>query len=191
LRIGVDLDGVCYDFADSLRIYLARTRQTEKYTVKDGEVDKWHFYLDWGMTVEDFLDHCHKGADLGIIFALGKPRDAAQDAISFMKLMGHSIHIVTDRSFGRAVGYNSSEFNTKKWLNSYEIEYDSLTFSADKTCVPTDIFIEDKLENYDCLVAAGVDCYLVNRPWNESPGDSRKRVNSIQEFATIVGNIPG
>jgi hypothetical protein len=189
VRIGIDLDGVCYDFADSLRNYLAKTNQSHLYSVKDGEPDKWHFYIDWGMTVEDFLDHCHRGADLGIIFAYGKPRDAAHDAVNFMKSMGNSIHIITDRSFGTKTEYNSSEFNTRKWLNTHEFAYDSLTFSADKTCVDTDVFIEDKLENYDALVAVGVDCYLVNRPWNQVGADSRKRVSSVQEFATIIGNM--
>jgi hypothetical protein len=185
LRVGIDLDGVCYDFAESLRCYLYENDLSKSYSIIDGEPDKWHFYLDWGMTVDDFLKHCHNGADAGWIFGSGEPRDDAPSALEFMKAFDNTIHIITDRSFGSTP--EISEKNTKQWLDVWGFEYDTLTFSADKTSVPTDIFIEDKLENYDALVAAGVDCYLVDRPWNQDNSKYRKRVRSIQQFATLVG----
>lgn len=187
MRIGVDLDGVCYDFAESFRRYLWDYGYYDKYKVVEGEPDKWHFYRDWGMTDEVFVEHCHRGVDAGIIFGWGGPRDAAHDAVNFMKAMGNEIHIVTDRSFGSDP--KMSQKNTRNWLESWEFEYDTLTFSADKTCVETDLFIEDKLENYDSLAAKGVDVYLVDRPWNQDYSKPRKRVGSIQHFATMVGNM--
>ncbi|UUG69412.1 5' nucleotidase [Streptomyces phage Sham] len=187
MRVGIDLDGVCYDFAESLRMYLKYSGNTH-YNIVEGEPDKWHFYLDWGMTTEEFIKHCNDGADCAIIFHLGDQRDSASVCIDWLRRLGHSIHIITDRSFGTSPSV--SESNTKRWLYQHGFEYDTLTFSADKTCVPTDVFIEDKLENYDALVAAGVDCYLVDRPWNQDPGDSRKRVKSIIEFAKIVAEMP-
>lgn len=186
LEIGIDLDGVCYDFAESLRQYLYRAELDKKYNIIDGEPDKWHFYLDWGMTLQEFIEHCNKGADLGWVFGIGEPRDAAQDAVWFIKSLGHNVNIITDRSFGQTP--EVSENNTRSWLAKNEFVYDTLTFSADKTCIRNDMFIEDKLENYDALDAAGVEVYLVDRPWNQDHGDSRRRVKSIQEFATIVGN---
>lgn len=185
MKVGFDLDGVCYDFAESLRTYLRAADLDNNYSIYDGEVDKWHFYLDWGMTLEEFIDHCNKGADLQWIFGYGHPRDNAPDAMNFVKNLGNTVHIITDRSFGSWPIV--SERNTKQWLTAYGFEYDTLTFSADKTCVETDMFIEDKLENYDALDAAGVEVYLVDRPWNQDVGDSRRRVKSVQEFATIVG----
>lgn len=182
--IGIDLDGVCYDFAQSLREYLSIVKHD--YTIFDGEPDHWHFYLDWGMTQEEFINHCNSGVSLGFIFERGEPRDMAPDAIHFMKNLGHKIHIVTDRSFGNSPG--DSQSATRSWLYECNIPYDSLTFSADKTCVKTDFFVEDKIENYDALDAAGVQVYLVNRPWNLQK-DNRRRIKSIQEFATIVGNL--
>lgn len=185
MRVGIDLDGVCYDFAESFRSYLRAADLYKNYNVVEGEPDKWHFYLDWGMSLDEFLAHCNKGADLGWIFGWGEPRDSAPDAVNFIKRFGNSVHIVTDRAFGTTP--EISENNTKQWLNYHDFEYDTLTFSADKTCVKTDLFIEDKLENYDALDAVGVEVYLVDRPWNLDSGDSRRRVKSIQEFATIVG----
>jgi len=187
LKVGVDLDGVCYDFADSLREYLVRHGLAEKYSIIPGEPDKWHFYHDWGMTTEEFVKHCNDGVDARIVFGWGQPRDLAPSALSFIRSFGHTVHIITDRQFGFTP--EVSQEVTKFWLDGYGVEYDTLTFSADKTCVETDVFVEDKLENYDALIAAGVDCYLIDRPWNQDPGDNRKRIKSIQEFATIVANM--
>lgn len=189
MRVGFDLDGVCYDFAESFRNYLYRAGLHNDYAVVGGEPHRWHFYRDWGMTDEEFVQHCHDGADQGIVFGDVRPRDDAASAMNFVKSIGHTTHIITDRSFGKNPGVNSSLRNTLKWLDRYGFRYDTIHFSADKTCVPTDIFVEDKLENYDALEAAGVECYLVNRPWNVDEGDSRKRIKSVQEFATIVGNM--
>ncbi len=187
MRIGVDLDGVCYDFADSFRNYLKMTGLDERYKIAEGEPDKWYFYRDWGITDQEFVQYCHYGVDAGIVFGYGEPRDFAPGALSFMRQLGHTIHIITDRSFG-SNPWSSVEV-TKRWLKRYAMEYDTIDFSADKTIVPTDVFIEDKLENYDALVNAGVTCYLVDRPWNQDPGDSRTRIKSIQHFATIIGNL--
>lgn len=186
MRVGIDLDGVCYNFAASFRRYIISETGT-KYNVpaNDDEVDKWHFYRDWGIADEEFVQYCHNGVDDGVIFGWGPQRDQASEAIRFMKAFGNTIHIITDRSFGTTP--ESSEIVTKRWLFDQGITYDTLDFSADKTSVPTDVFIEDKLDNYDALVAAGVDCYLVDRPWNQDDSKYRKRVRNIQQFATIVG----
>lgn len=183
LRVGIDLDGVLYDFGGSLERYLWDHDLANKYTI--GPVNRWEFYLDWGMTEEEFIQHCHDGVDAGYVFYAGAPHEGSKSALEFIRAMGNTLHIITDRTFGSVP--ENSQHNTRTWLNHCDIPYDTLTFSADKTCVPTDFFIEDKLENYDALDKAGVEVYLVNRPWNQVPGDKRRRVASIQQFASIVG----
>jgi 5'(3')-deoxyribonucleotidase len=182
MRIGVDLDGVCYDFQGSLAAYLENAGLEYDTAIAPS---RWEFYLDWGMTMEEFIKHCHDGVDAKFVFNVGKPLDSAESAIKNLRDMGHSVHIITDRSFGKIPAI--SEDTTREWLNRHHIEYDSLTFSPDKTCVKTDVFIEDKLENYDALDAADVEVYLVNRPWNKRD-DNRRRVKDIQEFVSIVSN---
>lgn len=186
MRVGIDLDGVCYDFAEAFVRYLRYSGNTD-YDIVDGEPDKWYFYKDWGMSTQSFLQHCHDGADAGIIFGEGGQRDNASRAVNRISRHGHSIHIITDRSFGTTPAV--SEKNTRLWLDQNGFVYDTIDFSADKTCRKTDVFIEDKLENYDALVEAGVDCYLVNRPWN-TKRDKRKRVFDIEHFADLILNKP-
>ncbi len=179
-RVGWDLDGVEYDFAESVR-------RTVKHFKMDlplckGEPDDWYFYRAWGLSDAEFVDLCHRGADAGIIFS-GPKRANGGRAIRRVRNAGHTVHIITDRSFG--VSPDVSEQITKDWLDWHEYEYDTLTFSPDKTVVPTDFFIEDKIQNYDALDAVGTRVYLVNRPWN-NVFDARRRVNSVDKFAEIV-----
>lgn len=182
MRVGIDLDGVCFDFRASLLRYMEAVGL-------DKEVDlnipyrHWNFFEDWGWDVAKFVQVCNDGADAGFIFS-GGYNDNAPESIRRIKNAGNSVHIITDRKFGRTPAV--SEALTRKWLWEHNIPYDTLTFSADKTCIPTDVFIEDKLQNYDALWAAGTYCYLVDRPWNQDETTWRRRVKSIDEFAALI-----
>lgn len=181
MKVGVDLDGVLYNFHQAFIDYLTVSELHGKYIVKYAFND-WNFFKHWGMTQEEFVAVCNKGVDAGVIFR-GPTRKRAASAIRRIKRAGHEIHIVTDRSFGESP--LASQYATLDWLAEHKIPYDSITFSADKTVVPTDIFVEDKLENYDALDAAGTEVYLINRPWNRRE-DNRRRISGITEFANIV-----
>lgn len=134
------------------------------------------------MDLDEFKQICNDGADAGFIFS-GPARPNAAWSIQAIKQAGHEVIIITDRQFGYspAVSHNA----TLNWLAEHDIPYDDIYFSADKTCVKTDIFIEDKLQNYDALVEVGTPCVLINRPWNLED-DYRFRVNDISEYPAIV-----
>lgn len=148
------------------------------------EPHTWNFFEYWGMGVNDFVQLCHDGADAGFIFC-GDTRPNAAAAVNIVKNMGHTIVIITDRAFGTTK--EVSENHTRRWLAENGIPYDELYFSADKTCVPTDIFVEDKLSNYDALEAVGTECWLITRPWNSEHGaDDRKRINDVMDYVSKV-----
>lgn len=184
MRVGVDLDGVLYNFGDSVKRYLDHIGQGHLW--KSGPTPKpyWDFYKDWNWTGKEFVDMCNAGADAGYIFC-GPARAGAVEAMDRIARTGNEIVIVTDRPFGSTP--QVSERNTVEWLSQHNIYYDELIFSADKTVGKCDIFVEDKLENYDALVADGTKVWLINRAWNfVDGGDSRNRINDIREFATAV-----
>lgn len=189
LRVGIDLDGVLYDFADSFRRYLVASGKVLEGVLPSGEPSTWTFYEDWGFSLAEFIQICNDGVDAGIIFR-GPAREGASEAVNKIKNLGHTIHIITDRKFGSDPV--NSEIATKEWLSEHNIPYDTLTFSADKTCVATHLFVEDKLENYDALVAAGVEAYLIDRPWNnvlserQNPRTKRKRIADIADYAFLI-----
>lgn len=183
MRIGFDLDGVLYNFGDSVRRYLEFTGQGHVWKSGPTKEAYWDFYKDWGWTSKQFVEFCNEGADAGFIFT-GPARPGASEAVNAIKSMGHTIHIVTDRAFGSCPSV--SHMNTTKWLREHDIPFDSLTFSADKTVVKLDMMIEDKLENYDALVATDVYTFLINRAWNQVEGDTRLRIDELSEYVQAV-----
>ena len=176
-----------YDFGNSVRRYLDSVGRP--YGFKDGkhEPHTWNFFEYWGMTVQDFVQICHDGVDAGYIFS-GPARPNAAEAVERVHALGHEVIIITDRQFGSDP--RNSHAATTEWLADHEIEYDELVFSANKTCIPTDTFVEDKLENYDALTAAGVKTYLITRDWNKvEDGDARNRILDVLDYAKAIEKI--
>lgn len=187
MRVGFDLDGCLYDFGESVRRYLDSIGRPYGWKDDHHEPHHWDFYEYWGMDRHEFAQICHDGADAGYIFC-GDTRPGAVEAVERVARLGHEIIIITDRQFGSTP--EVSHKNTTEWLAQHGIEYDELVFSANKNAVPTDMFVEDKLENYDALIDAGVDAYLINRAWNQVPGgDARKRIDDISDYVEIVAQV--
>lgn len=190
--IGLDSDGCIDTFGDGVHDALKARNLGHLWKSGPTKQPIWNFFEEWvnedgtNWTFEQFKELVDWGVDEGYIFA-GHWREGAVEAVQRIKALGHKVIIITDRSWG------SDPFNSQRnTVEAYEkagIKYDDLIFSADKTVVPTDMFVEDRLENYDALVESGVVTYLINRPWNQvSGGDGRNRIDSIVDFADIVEN---
>lgn len=181
MRVGVDVDGVLYDYAMSVRRYLHGIGFPRAQLAP--EPNRWEFYEDWGLTVDEFIVHAAQGVDAGTILIVGDPYPGSSEAMRRIRDAGNTIHIITDR---RAGSPGKPESATRRWLDHHELPFDSLTFAADKTIVRTDMMIEDKLANYYALIEAGCDAYLYDRPWNQTLDRKCKRVANLAEFADRV-----
>lgn len=176
MDIGIDLDGVCYDFGGACERYAASLGLG--HVLPSPRV--FSFYKGWGMTSEAFWAWTAQGVDAGQIFT-GPAMEGAPEALRALFRAGHRLHIKTHRAQG-----TKSEVNTRAWLLEHKIPYTTLTFTADKTSGPyCETFVEDQLGNYDALDAFGVKAFLIDRDWNQDPGDARRRVGSITEFANL------
>lgn len=174
VRIGVDLDGVLYNFENSFKAYLETIGIRNLPTP-----NTWSVWEHWGMTQDEWMEHFAEGVDAGIIFRVGEPEVNAIDVLNQFKQDGYVIHIVTHRFVGK-----KSIHNTYDWLDEHEVPYDTLTFAKDKTVVPTDYFIEDNADNYLALEAAGTKTVLMDRPWNRHI--DAYRITNWKEFYDAV-----
>lgn len=117
MRVGIDLDGVCYDFALHLRRYLVEWlgHAPEPYE----HLHSWDFWTRWGWDDEHYYAACREAVDAGCLFATGEPHRGTQEALTALAAAGHELHIVTARDFGSAPG--ASERATLRWLEDYGI----------------------------------------------------------------------
>ena len=187
LRVGFDLDGVLFDFAKSVQEYMRSLGLKCEWNDEDEGAQSWDFYKSWGLSFGEFIELCDDGVDAGYIFRNNVHR-GSHYALEMTKAMGHDIIIITDRNFGNPKT-NSQKATVEWWEWAGFPDYTELHFSPDKTIVHTDTFVEDKLENYDVLEAAGVDVYLVNRPWNFIEGCTRNRINCVGEYANAISQL--
>lgn len=188
MRIGVDLDGVVYPFEIQFGRYLVDYVGFDEARCAV-PVHSYGFYEEWGLTKDEFLDHCHEAVDLGVLFGVGDPYPGTRAALQRLVDAGHTLHVVTARGGMGTPG--RAEGNTQFWLEHHLPLFESVTFSNDKTIVRADAFIEDRTNNYDALHFNGVRATLINRPWNvqEQEWPWRRRVNTMDEFADDILTI--
>ena len=187
MRVGFDLDGVLYDFGNSVRRYLDSIGRPYGWKDNKDEPHDWNFFEYWGMDVNEFRQVCNDGVDAGYVFS-GGIRPNAAESVARVANLGHEIVIITDRQFGSDP--KNSEKATLEWLDQHGIWFDELIFSANKCCTPTDTFVEDKLENYDALTEAGTKTFLITRDWNKVPGgDARNRITDVLDYAEAIERI--
>jgi len=180
MRIGFDVDGVLYKFTKAYHLWLNQTKGMS-LSLED-EAQTWDWFLDWE-SVEDFGENLHQSVDAGQMYWIGDLYEPTiKQNLLDLRAAGHSIHIITARTFGRKLCPAEA---TSAWFGYNELIFDTITISKDKTAVKTDLFIEDNLVNYDRLEASGVTSYLVNRPYNLQK-DNRRRVDSVDEFTKLV-----
>lgn len=186
LEIGVDLDGVAYDFTSSLRHYLITHEGYDPERLQGGDTEDpnatWTFYKDcWGMTTEEFLTACDRGVDAGVVFLHGEPFEDTVETWKKFRSDGRRLHIITNRSFG-----TRSHHNTSEWLERHGVPFDSLIFSSHKTIIQPDVMVDDLPDNQQEFLSVGVPCYLYTRPWNMGMEDHGYRVGSWEEFSSVV-----
>ena len=179
----MDLDGPNLGFAEN---YYEGCRTVLGLPIPDPAPPAlvWEFFRDVGHEPADFVAYCHDLADAGHLFR-AEPLPGAVDAWKLLVEKGHTIHVVTDRSFGSNGGQESRN-GTVEWLIEHGFPFHSITFSADKTSVPVDLFIEDKVENFKALRDVGTPCYLVDRPWNQHVEAGYFRVADVAEAARLI-----
>jgi len=84
----------------------------------------------------------------------------------------YNIHICTYQ-------FRGNERYTLSWLKNNKIDYDSITFSEDKSCIKGQYLVDDYPKNFNNL-SKETKGYLFNQPYNQ--GCSLDRINTIEEL---------
>ena len=184
VHVGLDLDGVVFDFVGNFTNYV---RSIGKET---GDTLKWNFYHEWGMSDSDFERIYANGIREKKILYSGKPIEECASNLRRLRNSGCVFHVVTDRSVPGVV--EQSHKSTRRWLKRNGIPYNTVTFTGNKTSVlPLDAFVEDNAKNAKALLDAGCkNVALMSRPWNETFEDERwTRVKNWSEFETWLNGV--
>lgn len=183
MKLGFDLDGCVYDFTQGFKLALEyalnhHKSPQDKITLPDLPNPRgWNFYEHWGLDKGQYMDMLDLYAPMIYGNHRLEPMEGAGAAMRAALREGHEVWIVTHRGDENMLARSA----TASWLDAWGIYYTGLVFSRDKTIVPTDAFIEDRPENYAALEAAGVQAYLVDRPWNQD-FEAGNRVSSVAEY---------
>lgn len=181
MQIGIDLDGVCYDFTAAFCRYVGWDPTT---------VDKWEFFKDHGYSVDEFLRTCHIMIKNGLLFRRGDLLPGTKEAFDALIKQGHTIHIITDRCSLDPEDTDLIKQHTLDWLEDNGLRYDQIRFTGDKVAAAKelglDFMIDDRIENYEALVTV-CDVKLFDRPWNRSAAHAA-RVYSWDGFVRCVEN---
>lgn len=186
LSIAVDIDDVLFPWYDNAH----RASQAAGIAPEGITPVTWQPYDEYDCTAEQWWEVLRAATYDGTLY-LGDPYPGAIGALWEFERAGHAIHLVTARGTHKSLDPEVKgliEAATVRWLAEHHAPYDSLTFSHDKTIVPADYAVDDNINNYDALEAAGVAVWLIDQPWNRDGADKqvRRRVNSLSEFADIV-----
>jgi 5'(3')-deoxyribonucleotidase len=175
MRVGVDADGVMYDFDTASQEMLVATG---RYTVEQLPIPpkRWNLEVEWGIDSDEFFALCNASVDAGVLFRTGEPYPDVADVIRTLREEGDSIHIITNRFFG-----SKSIQNTVEWLADNKIEYDSIHFCRHKHLISVDVLLDDYERHYHEGLANGQRVVLMDRLHNAHLADA-ERVTDWKAF---------
>lgn len=175
--VGIDLDGVMYDFASVFHEYAQNRLNKELSTPQT-----WDFYHEWGMSDVEFEILLAEGIQKLRLFNLAPPMEKTVEGWNLLKEQGIQLHVLTHR------GHLAYE-QTVQWLTKHGLIPDSLHFVRTKSIlkiISKDecAAIDDYPLYYDQYEKAGILSFLRTQPWNAEK--YARRATDLLDFAEKV-----
>lgn len=170
IKVGLDLDGVVYDFATAFEKYCAN---------KDIFLDN-NFY-DYGLSRDKVKGLLTDFGESEPFLWIKAYEGVIEKVKEFEKYFDY--HIITHRGW-----LESGKRNTIYRLYKDKINYKELRFSKEKghyaNAFGLDLFFEDSLDNAkDIINKSKTDVILIDRTYNQGYDNPRlKRIKSITDF---------
>jgi 5'(3')-deoxyribonucleotidase len=151
--LGVDLDGVCADFAAGLRPIAAEWLDVP---VEELSPEPTYNYPEWNLQAAGGFDALYRYAvTRRDLFRDLPPVRGASLALRRLWAREHvRIRIITHRLYFEFF-HRVAVAQTIEWLDRHDFPYWDLWFMRDKAAVGADLYIEDSAPNVEALRAAG------------------------------------
>lgn len=183
MRLGIDLDGVCYPFVEALTDWAVERDGLDPADLPFARC--WDFFkLQWGWTTDQYFDYFRTGIFAGRIFHEPGPTDECIAALDKLREAGHEIVIITHRTVPGADVEAASA--THKWLDRYAVPYDELIITGDKVS-RVDLLLDDAPHNVTAAVEAGENVVVWDQPWNrKGPAPEIADVKRVKSWGGFV-----
>ena len=186
-RLGIDLDGVLYDWHLDMREWVRISTGIEY-----PQPTTWNFSeKEWGMSREEFTNHWHEGVRAGHVFRKQPPLTEGVEVLHRLA-KDHDLFIITSRLLPGLE--DQCRDNTMGWIEEYGIPYDELHLvghgkSEICTDLEIDIMIDDAIHNYeDIRKNSRTLPVMLTMPWNKDHL-AWDRVDSWTEFEAFVTRL--
>lgn len=153
--LGVDLDGVCADFAAGLRPIAAEWLGVDADALTDRPS---HNYPEWNLEESGGFDALYRYAVTrrGLLRDLPPVPGASLTLRRLWTTKRLRIRIITHRLYFEFF-HREAISQTIDWLDRHDFPYWDLCFMRDKAAVGADLYLEDSADNVRALRAAGHD----------------------------------
>lgn len=161
--LGVDLDGVCADYARALKPVAAQKlgRPVEELT----DDVSWDFG-EWGINSREEYLELHAEAVLRRrIFATMPAIEGCAETLWRLSDAGVWIRIITHRLQVKQ-GHAIAVSDTCTWLDAHNVPYRDICFLGNKPQVEADVYIDDAPVNVKALRDRGNDVIVFDAPYN-------------------------
>lgn len=148
--LGLDLDGTTCKYSPALAATIIEqeklTLSDEEYALLFPEPDTYNF-TNWKYIVDfaTFKRYHTTAVDLGIYQTL-ELLDGADEALWKLSEAGHHIRVITSR-FVKGGQHARVVSDTAQWLDKNNIPYRDIMFTARKTDIYADLYLDDSPEN--------------------------------------------
>ena len=168
--LAVDLDGVCADYINSLRPYMAALGRTDAFYLH--EPDNWDLVAaGWFDTPDDYV-RTHRYAVERALFRTMQELPGMSDALWRLSDAEVHIRIVTHRflSHGdqdRAAGDTIAWLQAKREDGRVRVPHRDLCFLGAKADASADLHLDDAPYQVESLRESGQDVLVFDQPYNK------------------------
>lgn len=167
---GVDLDGVCANYTNSLAGVIEEDRGLRYGTLP--EPLGWDF-PDWDLKEGDFIKYHTELVVNRRGFKNMVPIPDVSRCLWELSEAGVWIRIITHR-FVLPGNHGLIAADTVEWLDTFNIPYRDICFLGTKADVHADLYVDDAPHNVDALRASGAEVVVFDQPYNQGIAGPRQ-----------------